>query len=42
MPIKSLRFGEKGISKQIIVGIRKDEQDIDYLNDFIAQAKNTK
>lgn len=42
MPIKSIRFGEKGISKQIFVGIRKDEQEIDYLNDFIIQAKKTK
>lgn len=42
MPIKSLRFGEKGISKQIFVGIRKDEQNIDYLSDFIEQAKKTK
>jgi len=42
MPIKSIRFGEKGIGKQIFVGIRKDEQHIDYLNDFIAQAKKTK
>jgi LysR family transcriptional regulator for metE and metH len=42
MPIKSIRFGEKGISKQIFVGIRKTDQHIDYLNDFIAQAKKTK
>jgi LysR family transcriptional regulator for metE and metH len=42
MPIKSLRFGERGISKQIFVGIRKTDQNIDYLNDFIAQAKKTK
>ncbi|MEP1445743.1 MAG: LysR family transcriptional regulator [Paraglaciecola sp.] len=42
MPIKSLRFSEKGIGKQIFVGIRKDEQHIDYLNDFITQAKKTK
>lgn len=42
MPIKSLRLGEQGISKQIYIGIRKDEQHIDYLNDFIAQAKQTK
>lgn len=42
MPIKSLRFGEHGISKQIFVGIRKDEQHIDYLSHFIAQAKKTK
>lgn len=42
MPIKSIRFGKKGISKQIFVGIRKDEQEINYLNDFITQAKKTK
>ncbi len=42
MPIKSIRFSEQGISKQIFIGIRKDEQDINYLNDFIAQAKKTK
>jgi LysR family transcriptional regulator for metE and metH len=42
MPIKSIRFGKKGISKQIFVGIRKDEQKIDYLRDFIAQAKKIK
>jgi LysR family transcriptional regulator for metE and metH len=42
MPIKSLRFGQQGISKQIFVGIRKDEQQVDYLNDFITQAKKTK
>lgn len=41
MPIKSIRFGEQGISKQIFVGIRKDEQQIGYLKDFISQAKKT-
>jgi len=42
MPIKSIRLGEQGIAKQIFVGIRKEEQQIGYLNDFIAQAKKTK
>lgn len=41
MLIKSIRFGEKGIRKQIFIGLRKDEQDINYLSDFIAQAKKT-
>ena len=41
MPIKSLRFGQQGISKQIFIGIRKNEQQIGYLNDFINQAKKT-
>ncbi len=42
MPIKSLRFGEHGINKQIFVGIRKNEHKIKYLADFIEQAKRTK
>lgn len=42
MPIKSLRFGEHGIAKQIFIGMRKDEQHIDYLKEFITQAKQTK
>ncbi len=42
MPIKSLRFGEHGINKQIFIGIRKDEHKINYLADFIEQAKKTK
>lgn len=42
MPIKSLRFGEHGINKQIFIGIRKNEQEIGYLSKFIEQAKRTK
>lgn len=42
MPIKSIRFGQNGINKQIFVGIRKDEQQISYLQDFIAQASKTR
>jgi len=42
MPIKSIRFGEQGINKQIFMGVRKDEQHIDYLSDFIVQAKKTR
>ncbi|WP_394204507.1 LysR family transcriptional regulator [Shewanella waksmanii] len=42
MPVKSLAFGEQGINKQIFIGIRRGEQQIDYLNDFIEQAKKTK
>lgn len=41
MPIKSIRFGKQGIAKQIFIGIRRDERHIDYLSDFIAQAKKT-
>lgn len=42
MLIKSIGFGAKGIRKQIFMGLRKDEQHINYLRDFIAQAKKTK
>lgn len=42
MPIKSIGFGKKGIHKQIYIGMRKDEHQIGYLNDFIEQAKQTK
>lgn len=42
LPIKSLRFGDEGIAKQIFMGVRNNEQDIDYLKDFITQAKKTK
>ncbi|WP_133408465.1 LysR family transcriptional regulator [Parashewanella tropica] len=41
MPIKSLRFGEDGIHKQIHIGIRKDDKNINYLKDFITQAQQT-
>ena len=42
MAIKSLRFGKGGISKQIFVGIRKGEEQINYLSDFIAQAQTVR
>lgn len=40
MAIKSLRFGTVGISKQIFLGMRKGEEQINYLSDFIAQAQH--
>ena len=42
MAIKSLRFGKQGISKQIFLGMRKGEEQINYLNDFIVQAQSIK
>jgi len=42
MPIKSLKFGDDGIHKQIFIGVRKDEQQIGFLEDFICQAKQTR
>ena len=40
MSVSSVRFGSKGIHKQIYVGMRVDEQHINYLEDFIVLAKN--
>ena len=42
MPIQSLKFGDDGIHKQIFIGVRKDEQQIGFLEDFIGQAKQTR
>ncbi|OEY67315.1 LysR family transcriptional regulator [Marinobacter sp. X15-166B] len=42
MAIKSLRFGQHGIRKQIFLGVRQDEEQIVYLNDFIAQAQTVR
>ncbi len=42
MAIKSLRFGKNGIRKQIFLGMRKGEEQIHYLSDFIAQAQNVR
>ena len=39
LSLKAVRLGEQGIHKHIYVGMRKTDTDIDYLNDFIAQAK---
>ena len=39
LPIKSIRFGSKGIHKQLFVGVRKNERDIDYIEDFIYQTQ---
>lgn len=38
LPIKAVRLGEKGISKQIFIGMREKDIEIDYLNNFIEMA----
>ncbi|MGJ8693147.1 MAG: LysR family transcriptional regulator [Thalassotalea sp.] len=37
--LKALKLGKKGLYKQIFVGIRKPDEAIDYLNDFVEMAK---
>lgn len=39
LPITSLRFGKNGIHKQIHLGVRKGDDSLAYLRDFIALAK---
>jgi LysR family transcriptional regulator for metE and metH len=39
LSISSVRIGAKGIHKQIFVGVRRDDADIDYLKGFIKLAE---
>jgi len=41
LPIKALRLGEKGIHKQIFIGLREKDSEIDYLNSFVNMASTT-
>jgi LysR family transcriptional regulator for metE and metH len=38
LPIKALRLGKSGIHKQIFVGLREKDTEIDYLNNFVEMA----
>lgn len=38
MNIQGIRFGEEGIHKQIFLGIRNEDRQVDYINDFIQMA----
>lgn len=38
LDIAAVRLGKHGVAKQIFLGIRENERDIDYLRDFIEQA----
>lgn len=40
LDIAAVRMGEHGVAKQIFLGIRDSERDIDYLKDFIEQARS--
>jgi LysR family transcriptional regulator for metE and metH len=41
LAIRPVRLGKHGIAKQIFLGVREAEGDIDYLQAFIEQARNT-
>ncbi len=38
-PVQAIRLGKKGVSKQIFLGIRKEDAEMDYLKAFLATAK---
>ena len=40
LPIKALRLGQKGINKQIFVGVRESDIDIEYISSFLNIAKS--
>jgi LysR family transcriptional regulator for metE and metH len=39
MGLAAVRLGERGIAKQIFLGVRESDQDIDYLKAFIDLAR---
>lgn len=39
-PVKSLRMGADGIHKQIFLGVREADSDVEYLRNFLEMAKN--
>lgn len=41
MPIAPVRLGRKGIDKQIFLGLRERDADVDYLQSFMAMARET-
>jgi len=38
LPIKALKLGKKGIHKQIFIGLREKDTEIDYLSNFVEMA----
>ncbi|EON90670.1 LysR family transcriptional regulator [Marinobacter lipolyticus SM19] len=42
MPLKSVRLGEQGIQKQIFLGLRDRDREVDYLNSFMNTARGVR
>ena len=40
LPLVALRLGRKGIAKQIHLGLRRSDRDVDYMRDFVNQARS--
>jgi len=41
LPIKALMIGKKGIQKQIFVGVRESDMNVDYVSSFVQYAEQT-
>jgi len=41
LPIKALMIGKQGIQKQIFVGVRESDMDVDYVYSFVQHAEQT-
>jgi len=41
LPIKGLMIGKQGIQKQIFVGVRESDMDVDYVSSFVQHAEQT-
>ena len=39
LPVQAVRLGRAGISKSIYLGLRDDDQGVDYIQAFIRQAE---
>ena len=39
MAIQAVRLGKAGVSKSIYLGLRDDDQDIEYIQAFVSQAE---
>ncbi|WP_297790394.1 LysR family transcriptional regulator [uncultured Marinobacter sp.] len=42
MPLKSVRLGDQGIQKQIFLGLRDRDREVDYLNSFMNTARGVR
>lgn len=40
MPLLPVRLGQTGLPKQIFLGVRQADEDVDYLTDFLAMARS--
>ena len=42
IPIRPVQLGERGIAKQIFLGLRERDRQVDYLNSFMTMARQVR